>query len=75
MSRSWLAASTIRVASQSTRCWISSRRSRSVRFTFGSRGPARHRWVREALTRLERDGLVNRRQGDGTYVAEPRVEH
>ncbi|MFG3699392.1 GntR family transcriptional regulator [Micromonospora sp. NPDC047620] len=31
--------------------------------------------VREALTRLERDGLVNRRQGDGTYVAEPRVEH
>ncbi|HEY0700621.1 MAG TPA: GntR family transcriptional regulator [Micromonospora sp.] len=31
--------------------------------------------VREALNRLERDGLVNRRQGDGTYVAEPRVEH
>lgn len=31
--------------------------------------------VREALARLERDGLVNRRQGDGTYVAEPRVEH
>lgn len=31
--------------------------------------------VREALSRLERDGLVTRRQGDGTYVAEPRVEH
>jgi GntR family transcriptional regulator len=31
--------------------------------------------VRMALDRLERDGLVNRRQGDGTYVAEPRVEH
>lgn len=31
--------------------------------------------VRGALNRLERDGLVRRRQGDGTYVAEPRVEH
>ncbi|MQA02486.1 MAG: UTRA domain-containing protein [Streptosporangiales bacterium] len=31
--------------------------------------------VRAAMTRLERDGLVRRRQGDGTYVAEPRVAH
>lgn len=31
--------------------------------------------VRAAMARLERDGLVYRRQGDGTYVAEPRVEH
>lgn len=30
--------------------------------------------VRHALARLERDGLVHRRQGDGTYVSEPRVE-
>lgn len=31
--------------------------------------------LRQALARLEQDGLVHRRQGDGTYVAEPRVEH
>lgn len=30
--------------------------------------------VRQALTRLEREGRVFRRQGDGTYVSEPRVE-
>ena len=30
--------------------------------------------VRQALSRLEREGLVFRRQGDGTYVSEPRVE-
>jgi GntR family transcriptional regulator len=30
--------------------------------------------VRQALARLEREGLVFRRQGDGTYVSEPRVE-
>ncbi|HEX5598361.1 MAG TPA: GntR family transcriptional regulator [Micromonosporaceae bacterium] len=31
--------------------------------------------VRQALARLKREGLVHPRQGDGTYVAEPRVEH
>lgn len=31
--------------------------------------------LRQALTRLERDGLLVRRQGNGTFVAEPRVEH
>lgn len=30
--------------------------------------------VRQALARLEREGLVHRRQGDGTYVSEPRLE-
>lgn len=30
--------------------------------------------VRHAFGRLERDGLVFRRQGDGTYVSQPRVE-
>lgn len=30
--------------------------------------------VRRALARLEREGLLVRRQGDGTYVAEPKVE-
>lgn len=30
--------------------------------------------VRQALSRLEREGLVHRRQGDGTYVSEPRLE-
>ncbi len=30
--------------------------------------------VRHAFARLERDGLVYRRQGDGTYVSQPRVE-
>lgn len=30
--------------------------------------------VRQAFSRLEREGLLHRRQGDGTYVAEPRVE-
>ncbi|HWM33397.1 MAG TPA: GntR family transcriptional regulator [Pseudolysinimonas sp.] len=30
--------------------------------------------VRQALARLEREGLVTRRQGDGTYISEPRVE-
>jgi GntR family transcriptional regulator len=30
--------------------------------------------VRQAFGRLEREGLLHRRQGDGTYVAEPRVE-
>lgn len=30
--------------------------------------------VRQALARLEREGLVFRRQGDGTYVSQPRVE-
>ena len=30
VSRSWLAASTMRVASHSTRCWISSSTARSV---------------------------------------------
>lgn len=30
--------------------------------------------VRQALARLEREGRVHRRQGDGTYVAEPRLE-
>lgn len=30
--------------------------------------------VRQAFSRLEREGLLFRRQGDGTYVAEPRVE-
>jgi GntR family transcriptional regulator len=30
--------------------------------------------VRQALARLEREGLVVRRQGDGTYISEPRVE-
>jgi len=29
--------------------------------------------VRQALELLEADGLINRRQGSGTYVAEPRV--
>lgn len=31
--------------------------------------------LRQALDRLERDGLLHRRQGDGTYVAERRIEH
>lgn len=31
--------------------------------------------LRQALARLESEGMVFRRQGDGTYVAEPRVEH
>jgi len=31
--------------------------------------------VRSALLRLERDGLIVRRQGRGTFVAEPRIEH
>lgn len=31
--------------------------------------------LRQALARLEQDGLVVRRQGNGTFVAEPRVEH
>ena len=31
--------------------------------------------LRQAFNRLEQDGFLNRRQGDGTYVAEPRVEH
>lgn len=30
--------------------------------------------VRQAFSRLEREGLIFRRQGDGTYVSEPRVE-
>ena len=30
--------------------------------------------VRHALGRLEREGLVFRRQGDGTYVSQPRVD-
>jgi GntR family transcriptional regulator len=30
--------------------------------------------VRQALARLEREGLVHRRQGDGTYVSEPRLD-
>jgi GntR family transcriptional regulator len=30
--------------------------------------------VRQAFGRLEREGLIFRRQGDGTYVSEPRVE-
>lgn len=30
--------------------------------------------VRQAFSRLEREGLIIRRQGDGTYVSEPRVE-
>ncbi len=30
--------------------------------------------VRHALGRLEREGLLVRRRGDGTYVAEPKVE-
>jgi GntR family transcriptional regulator len=30
--------------------------------------------VRQALSRLEREGLVFRRQGDGTYVSEARVD-
>lgn len=30
--------------------------------------------VRQAFRRLEREGLIFRRQGDGTYVSEPRVE-
>lgn len=30
--------------------------------------------VRQAFARLEREGLIFRRQGDGTYVSEPRVE-
>ncbi|MGV8845747.1 GntR family transcriptional regulator [Tessaracoccus sp.] len=29
--------------------------------------------VRQAFSRLEREGLIFRRQGDGTYVSEPRV--
>ncbi|WP_163541348.1 GntR family transcriptional regulator [Occultella kanbiaonis] len=31
--------------------------------------------LRQAFDRLERDGLLHRRQGDGTYVAEARVAH
>lgn len=31
--------------------------------------------LRQALTRLENDGLVTRRQGDGTYVAEALIRH
>lgn len=30
--------------------------------------------VRQAFSRLEREGLLFRRQGDGTYISEPRVE-
>lgn len=30
--------------------------------------------VRQAFSRLEREGLIFRRRGDGTYVSEPRVE-
>jgi GntR family transcriptional regulator len=30
--------------------------------------------VRQALARLEREGLVSRRQGDGTYVSEARLD-
>lgn len=30
--------------------------------------------VRQAFARLEREGLVHRRQGAGTYVSQPRVE-
>jgi GntR family transcriptional regulator len=30
--------------------------------------------VRQAFSRLEREGRIFRRQGDGTYVSEPRVE-
>ena len=31
--------------------------------------------LRQAFTRLEWDGLLHRRQGDGTYIAERRVAH
>ena len=41
VSRSWLAASTIRVASQSTRRWISSRTSRSCSVTVAPSGRRR----------------------------------
>lgn len=30
--------------------------------------------VRQTLARLEREGLIYRRQGDGTYVSEPRLD-
>lgn len=31
--------------------------------------------LRQALDRLELDGLIVRRQGNGTFVGEPRIEH
>ena len=31
--------------------------------------------LRQALSRLEQDGLIMRRQGNGTFVGEPRIEH
>lgn len=31
--------------------------------------------LRQALSRLEQDGFIVRRQGNGTFVGEPRIEH